>query len=148
MNNSRTPVYLGFGLLLLGFIILLNSYWELKSGVTINQDKINQLQQQIENQAKPCQTEDLLYPEVSDGCVIPSSTGATDTPAIPTVLGTQGTTTLPGMPVQMTPVANSPNPVTPTPTPAQTPPPDEPEPPPPVDEGLIPDNIPIIGPLL
>lgn len=93
-NGNRTPLYIGFGFLLLGFFILLNSYWGLKSEVAIDQHLIKMLQEEIDKQSKPCQAEDLLHPELSEGCTIQSKEDSSNTGSTPP--RSNATTPMPG----------------------------------------------------
>lgn len=123
MNGSKNPLYISLALMLGGFLLVLNAYWELKADVEVNQEKVTQLQEQIDSQAKPCQAEDLLYPDLSDGCTIPAN---------PT---NQGTTQSPSTrnqsqsSPQTPPSTSQPNQVV-NPPPDNTPPPEPPEEPP------------------
>lgn len=85
--NGKTPLYIGFALLLLGFLILFNAHKNLQAEIAETHNQIEELKAQLEQQSRPCQPEDLKFPKKSPGCTIPAKkpTSTTSTPNSPTV---------------------------------------------------------------
>lgn len=132
-GTSRTPIYIGFGALLVAFFVILNGYYALKADIAENNNTITELQRQLNEQAKPCQPEDLIHPELSAGCTIQPTQTSSGTPSGGSQPGTQPQPTSNNSTTNFQPPSGG------TPPPSPTPP----EEPPSIIDGIC--ELPLIG---